>query len=168
MEGFFLTNFLFRTQTHIYNLPLNCESYIESSLYLIWNSKRFFLFFALQTPVRIAFWKYRAYHEAGMVFGWIQLEWFGDKLSCQKTKLLTMHRCAKHQPSIVMLTKMGKFFTIRFEFFRLFLNFKSQQLCLHFVTCTQFRFCFLSFRFNPQIHQWLFQFSGRLRWSFDI
>lgn len=40
----------------------------------------------LQMLVRIAFWKYPAYHEAEMDFGWIQLEWFGDKRNYQKTR----------------------------------------------------------------------------------
>lgn len=57
-----------------------------------------------------------------MVFGWIQLAWFGDKLNCQKTKLLTMHRCAKHRPYTVMLIKMGKFFAIGCKFFFSFLS----------------------------------------------
>lgn len=45
-----------------------------------------------------------------MAFGWIQLEWFGDKLNCQRIKLLIMRPCARHRPSIVMLIKMGKLF----------------------------------------------------------
>lgn len=88
--------------------------------------------------VRIAFWKYRVYHEIETVSGWIQRVWYGDKLNCQKTKSLTMHRCVKHRLFIETLIRMGKFFFARAQ-----CTLSKTLSCRLIVMCVLiFLFCF--------------------------
>lgn len=140
----------------------------ETNAFLFW-----FYSFPLKMRVQTAFWKYQAYRGVEMVFGWIRLKWYGDKMNYQRIK----------SPSTVMLIKMGKLLLVLCYLFIVNSNFVPSIFVypiffgplwkwdtLNHVIFIFFCFLFVFFLSLSlmQTHQWLFQFSGWLCWSFNI